>query len=117
MKKTIFIPAAVLTAALFFSGTQAQAWFGGECKKSRACSWKHGKAGMHRQMVSSGDGVIVLEGSKLYKYDAELNLIKEQTIPVQAAANGAGHQGCSKPSAKASCCHGKACGDCGDCGK
>ena len=34
-------------------------------------------------MVAVGDGVVVLSGKKLYKYDANLNLVKEAEIKVE----------------------------------
>ncbi len=51
-----------------------------------------GKSGMMKMchsmmskpsLVSVGDGVVVLSGKKLYKYDANLNLVKEVEINVQ----------------------------------
>lgn len=34
-------------------------------------------------MVAVGDGVVVLSGKKLYKYDANLNLVKEADVKVE----------------------------------
>ncbi len=34
-------------------------------------------------LVAVGDGVVVLSGKKLYKYDANLNLVKEADIKVE----------------------------------
>lgn len=34
-------------------------------------------------MVAVGDGVVVLSGKKLYKYDANLNLVKEADIKME----------------------------------
>ena len=34
-------------------------------------------------MVAVGDGVVVLSGKKLYKYDANLNIVKEADVKVE----------------------------------
>ncbi len=34
-------------------------------------------------LVAVGDGVVVLSGKKLYKYDANLNLVKEADVKVE----------------------------------
>ena len=34
-------------------------------------------------LVAVGDGVVVLSGEKLYKYDANLNLVKEADVKVE----------------------------------
>ncbi len=34
-------------------------------------------------MVAVGDGVVVLSGKKLYKYDANLNVVKEADVKVE----------------------------------
>ncbi len=37
-------------------------------------------------LVAVGDGVVVLSGKKLYKYDANLNLVKEADVKVEEMA-------------------------------
>jgi len=96
MKKTIFIAlmALLIVPALVFSQEKSPAMdksmemgkgmdMGkgmGMCKgMGREC----GKMGMmmQKQMVATSDGgVIVLAGNKLYKYDKDLNLVKEAEI-------------------------------------
>ena len=96
MKKTIFVTllALLLVPALAFSqekpkGTDTSMEMGKGmgmdkgigCKCGMGCNC--GKMGMmmQKQMIATSDGgVIVLSGNKLYKYDKNLNLIKEAEI-------------------------------------
>lgn len=39
-------------------------------------------------LVGVSDGVVVLSGKKLYKYDANLNLVKEAEIKIEAMGDG-----------------------------
>ncbi len=41
-------------------------------------------------MVAVGDGVVVLAGKKLYKYDANLNLVKEADVKMEDGMMGKG---------------------------
>ena len=92
MKKTIFIAlmALLIDPALAFSQEKSPVMdksmemgkgMGMGCKCGMDC--KCGKMGMmmQKQMIATSDGgVIVLAGNKLYKYDKNLNLVKETEI-------------------------------------
>lgn len=123
MRKAGLSVVAVLMTILWLLPAQAQAWPGGGegCKKGKKCSAMHGAMmSMPREMVASGDGVIVLAGTKLYKYDADLNLVKEQTIPVEKSCPYSGKKLCKKGEkgdCGMKCCGGKKCSDCEKCRK
>jgi hypothetical protein len=65
---------------------------GKEMMKDKA-GMMEGKGGMmgmmnKPSMVAVGDGVVVLSGKKLYKYDTNLNLVKEAEIKMEAMGDG-----------------------------
>jgi len=96
MKKTIFITlmALLIVPALAFSqekspgkDTSMEMGKGMEMDKGmgmgKGMGCNCGKMGMMmpKQMIATSDGgVIVLSGNKLYKYDRNLNLVKEAEI-------------------------------------
>jgi len=90
MNKTIFITlmALLLVPALAFSqekspGTDTSMEMGKGMGMGKEMGSKYGKMGMMmpKQLVATSDGgVIVLAGNKLYKYDRNLNLVKEAEI-------------------------------------
>ncbi len=84
-KQTVRFLTAFLFAA-FFVPVSAFAWGGKKHKDDKDWAAQHSammKMAMPYELVASGDGgVIVLAGTKLYKYDANLNLVKEQAVPV-----------------------------------
>lgn len=116
---------SLLTAVLWLLPVSAEAWPGG--KKDGCGKGKKDKAAMHsmmmsmpREMVASGDGVIVLAGRKLYKYDADLNLVKEQTIPMDKVCPMTGKKLCQKGDmgdCGMKCCKGMKCAECEKCQK
>ena len=67
----------------------------------------HGMMMRSPTMVASNDGgVIVLTGSKLYKYDKNLNLVKEAEIKTEMGGGMMGGMG----GMKKKCCQGKMMG-------
>ncbi len=96
MKKTIFITlmALLLVPALAFSqektpgidtsmemGKGMGMGKGMEMGKGMGCDCGKMCMMMQKQMIATSDGgVIVLAGNKLYKYDKNLNLVKEAEI-------------------------------------
>jgi len=90
MKKTIFITlmALLLVPALAFSqekspGTETSMEMGKGMMMGKGMGCDCGKMCMmmQKQMIATSDGgVIVLAGNKLYKYDKNLNLVKEAEI-------------------------------------
>ena len=92
MKKTIFIAlmALFLVPAFAFSqeksqGTDTSMEMGKGMGMGQGMGCDCGKMCMmmQKQMVAASDGgVIVLAGNKLYKYDKNLNLVKEAEIKI-----------------------------------
>ena len=90
MTKGIFITlmALLLVPALAFSqekpkGADTSTEMGKGMGMGKEMGSKYGKMGMmmQKQLVATSDGgVIVLAGNKLYKYDKNLNLVKEAEI-------------------------------------
>jgi hypothetical protein len=100
MKKTIFIAlmALLIVPALAFSQEKSPAMDksmemskgmemgkgmgkGMGCKCGMGCNCGKMCMMMQKQMIAASDGgVIVLAGNKLYKYDKNLNLVKEAEI-------------------------------------
>jgi len=84
MKKTIFITLMVLLLVPAFAFSQEKSpgtdtsmgmGKGMHCNCGKICMM------MQKQMIATSDGgVIVLSGNKLYKYDKNLNLVKEAEI-------------------------------------
>ena len=91
MKKAIVITMAVLLAAFAFLATaQGKGWFeksSPEKSETEKGKPKMGMCHMHKMMcehmmkkeiVSTGDGgVIIMTCGRLYKYDKDLNLVKD----------------------------------------
>jgi hypothetical protein len=92
MKKTIIITtvALLVAAAYLVSPSEGKGWF--EKDKTEKCKMEKGKpmmgmCPMHKMMsehmmkkeiVADGDGgVIIMACGKLYKYDKDLNLVKD----------------------------------------
>jgi len=51
-------------------------------KKGPDCLQCKMRGGMSAKMVAVDDGVVVMMGGKLLKYDSDLNLIKDVALPV-----------------------------------
>lgn len=122
MNKKFLIGLSVFMAVVWTLPAQAQAWPGGKKKESGKDKWAmHSMMmSMPREMVASGDGVIVLAGTKLYKYDADLNLVKEQTIPMEKKCPYSGKTLCKKGEKSdcgMKCCKKKKCSECKKCQK
>lgn len=64
----------------------------------------HGMMRSSTMVASNDGGVIVLTGNKLYKYDKNLNLVKETEIKTEM--EGGGMMG-GMGGMKKTCCHGK----------
>lgn len=86
MKKTMTLVLAVMIIAGASALVKAQEESAPEPKGPMMM--KDGKMGkdcmkcmMKKSMVSVGDGVVVMMGDKLLKYDADLNLVKEVPLP------------------------------------
>jgi hypothetical protein len=95
MKKNIVLTAAVIV--LFWAGVASACHMqdGMDDSKNGMMMKSMGGKMEHASMVaSSGGGVIVMMGGKLYKYDKNLNLVKE--VEIQAEASGCMGGGCSK---------------------
>ena len=79
MKKFVFIVIVVLFGCIplvAFSGDSAPKSHKMMSKKMMGCCM------MNKQMISTSDGLIVMTGNKLLKYDKDLILIKEVEIPM-----------------------------------
>ncbi|PIW58181.1 MAG: hypothetical protein COW13_05455 [Candidatus Omnitrophica bacterium CG12_big_fil_rev_8_21_14_0_65_50_5] len=94
MRKNIIIITALvigLAAAgpVFAKGRKGGMKDGGMMGKDKGMMEMHGMMGK-ASMVATGDGgVIVLKGNKLYKYDTDLNLVKEAELKADEMDMGA----------------------------
>ena len=111
-----FLTAVLVT--VFFIPSSAFAWGGKKHKEDKDWVSAHSammKMAMPHDLVASGDGgVIVLAGKKLYKYDANLNLVKEQVVPLEMDGM---KKECPMMSTKKPCEKGEMSGKCGKCQK
>ena len=88
MRKALFSVAllgliSINTPQAFCCGEQ-EGTVTGEGMKMKQMHHMMGMGGKPEMVASSDGGVIVLSGNKLYKYDKNLNLIKEVEIKTQS---------------------------------
>ena len=117
MKKLTYLIIAVtavsLSASSVFAGQMKDGTMEDGMMDGGMMKMMHKMHGMMRSpmMVASNDGgVIVLMGSKLYKYDKNLNLVKEAEIKTDMAdrlPGGAGGMMGGMEGKKKMCCQGK----------
>jgi hypothetical protein len=103
----IAVTAVSLSASPVFADEMKDGMMGKGMMDGGMMKMMHKMHGMTRSstMVASNDGgVIVLTGSKLYKYDKNLNLVKEAEIKTETSGGGmiGGMGGMKKM-----CCQGK----------
>ena len=99
----IAVTAVSLSASSVFAGQMKDGMMDGGMMKMM--HMMHGMMRSSTMVVSNDGGVIVLTGSKLYKYDKNLNLIKEAEIKTEMGGMGGMMGGMG--GMKKMCCQGK----------
>ena len=102
----IAVTAVSLSASSVFAGQMKDGMMDGGMMKMM--HMMHGMMRSSTMVVSNDGGVIVLTGSKLYKYDKNLNLIKEAEIKTEMGGMWMSGMMGGTGGMKKSCCQGKA---------